>query len=817
MQSGKTDCIQHLKEISQMTLRQLRVPRSISVLTLIAFAATAAVAQSSTTSSASAPGRTGATPQSASATLDVVTVTSRRRTENIQDVPLSVTAVTAAQIEQEGASSLQDLGFSIGNYTSDAAYGNPARSTPIIRGVANSSGGGNGGTSAVYIDDVYVGDTSGNAMSLMDVERVEVLRGPQGTLFGKNSISGAVNVTTMRPSKVIEGSVGVTIGNYGLVQPSAFIAGPLVDGVLYGKVALLGTSRDGFETVLGTSEKVNDQKNTAFRGGFLVTPSKNTDIGINFDSSKDTSSFGYADAFRDRNPAGQPYGSPIPVGAIPGVPVPLYQGAYNAGIAKKDGDVFDGTIPGNTPGKPNTSSLQVQGVSLKVNHRIGDVEFVSITAGRKYSSASKADGDNGPLDIFYSDTNTEYKQTSQEFRFIGQGKEIDWVAGFFYFKGERDVQKVTNVGKDFLNDARLLSPALGGFQVTTGALAGILCGGAALGSNSVCTASQYEPDFKRNTSTAFYGSATYKATSALSVTAGIRFNNEKVEQDYIPAYVVAPFFGLNGAPASQHNEKTESDVSPSISVGYKLSAATNVYANYSKGYRSGFINSSDGKDVKPETMQSYEGGLKTTWLDGAASTNFAVYRMEYADMQRTRALNFGQQFVTDNAAKATIQGLELDTTIRATRGLDFTLSAGYNDAKYDDYKGARISNDNGSSSIVDLSGATMLFAPKYTIALGTRYETAIGGFTTQFGGQVQHRTDFQVGDGPATIFQVAAQTNVNLFVTLAPADSSWKGTVRVKNLSNKRYYLGPNQSADGTDYAVLSAPRTITFELRKDF
>jgi outer membrane receptor protein involved in Fe transport len=263
--------------------------------------------------------------------------------------------------------------------------------------------------------------------------------------------------------------------------------------------------------------------------------------------------------------------------------------------------------------------------------------------------------------------------------------------------------------------------------------------------------------------------------------------------------------------------KTESDVSPSLSLAYKLSREVNLYANYGKGFRSGFINASDGKQVKPEVMQSYEAGAKVMWLDGKATTNVAVYRMDYTDLQRTRALNFGQQFVTDNAAKARIQGLEIDASLRAMAGLDLTLSAGHNDAKYLSYTGARVTLDNGSSSIVDLSGARMLFAPKSTVALGARYSFDLGGFGAELGGQVQNRSPFQVGDGPATIFKVGSQTNVNLFASLAPMQGNWKATVRVKNLENKRYVLGPNQSADGTDYAVLSDPRTVTLELRWDF
>jgi len=808
-----------------MSIDRVSVPLKVSALSSLALAAAAGMAQTASPAAegpvllaqaAPAAAAQPAAPAASDATKPhVVTVTSRRRVESIQEVPQSVTAIGAAQIRQEGAVDLKDLGFSIGNYTSDSAYGNPARSTPIIRGVANSSGGGNGGTSAVYIDDVYIGDTSGNALSLMDVERVEVLRGPQGTLFGKNSIAGAVNVTTLRPSKQLEGSVSLSVGNFGLVQPGVFVSGPLVPGMLYGKLAATGTKRDGYDRVANSGAKVNNVKNQAVRGGLLLTPTSNTDVALNFDMSQDTSSFGYADVLRDRNPTGPAYGATV---NVPGVPMPLYRGSYNPGFAARDGNPTDGVIPGNTPGKPNTSKLDVSGGSLRIEHRMGDLQFLSITGSRQYKAHSKADGDNGPLDVFYSDSTTNYKQASQEFRLVGKGSNLDWVAGLFYFVGERDVSRVTQVGQDFLNDARLLNPALGGFFFTTGAAARALCpGGGPLGTSAVCSAAQYEPDYRKNTSTAAYASVTYKFDPTLSLTGGLRANREKLDQNYIPAYVVAPFFGLNGTPRVNSVSKTENDVSPSLSLAYKLSRDVNLYANYGKGFRSGFINASDGKEVKPEVMQSYEAGAKATWLDGKATTNVAVYRMDYTDLQRTRALNFGQQFVTDNAAKARIQGLEFDASLRAMAGLDLTLSAGFNDAKYLSYAGARVTLDNGSSSVVDLSGARMLFAPKSTVALGARYSFDLGGFGAELGGQVQNRSAFQVGDGPAAIFKVGSQTNVNLFASLSPVHGNWKATVRVKNLADKRYVLGPNQSADGTDYAVLSDPRTVTLELRWDF
>jgi outer membrane receptor protein involved in Fe transport len=181
--------------------------------------------------------------------------------------------------------------------------------------------------------------------------------------------------------------------------------------------------------------------------------------------------------------------------------------------------------------------------------------------------------------------------------------------------------------------------------------------------------------------------------------------------------------------------------------------------------------------------------------------------MEYKDLQRSRALNFGQFIVTDNAARARIQGAEFDGALRFGRDFDLTLSTGYNDAKYQRYEGAQITLDDGSNAIADLSGARLLFAPNFTSALGARY---------QFG-LLQYRSPFQTGDGPASIFRVGSQTNVNLFTTLVLDDSGIKINARVKNLSNKRYYLGPNQSADGTDYTVLSEPRTVTVDVRWDF
>jgi iron complex outermembrane recepter protein len=796
-----------------MSTRNHFVPRAISAATLLSVAIANCMAQTTPTEPAPASPANKSDAENAQR-VEMVTVTARRREERIQDVPASVSAISAGQIEREGAVTFKDLGFSLGNYTSNAAYGNAARNEPIIRGIADNSAGGAGGTTAVYVDDVYIGDAAGFATSLLDVERFELLRGPQGTLFGKNAIAGAVNITTFRPGKTLEGSAALTVGNYGLVQPNFFVSGPLKANVLYGKLAATATSRRGFDRVDGTGERVNDQKNHAVRGGLLLTPTPDIDVALNFDLSRDDVKGSYADAWRDR--AGQPYASANAPDSPPfGLPFPYFIQSYQGTAAAADGNVFDGKIPGNTPGQPNRALLDVKGVSLKAERRWSNLTLLSVTAARQYDQNGTLDGDNGVRDIFYDTSKTRYKQVSQEFRLVGESGPLRYVAGAFFFQGRKSSSTITRLGSDFLVDVSAVGVPIP--PSTAYARLRDLVPDYGLVSDPLLN---YQLDEKKSTSTALYGSVTYKVSDRLSATGGVRLNREKLEQVFTPSYPIFPALGLVDVPAPTRFSKTENDVSPTLSAVYKLSEEINVYGSFSRGFRSGFVNTSDSKVVKPEAMNNFELGLKSTLFDGRVSANLTAFRMNYADIQRSRIIATSPTIVvaTDNASKSRIQGLELDLKMRATSALNLLLSVGLLDAKYIDYQGARVTLDDASTAVVNLGGTRMEFAPKATFALGANYDFVIqGDWRVQLGGQLQYRSAYQTGAGPATIFQVRNQTQGNAYLTFGKTNSDWTATLRVRNLGNKRYVVGPNQSPDGSDYAVLSEPRTITLEIKKTF
>ncbi|MDB5429051.1 MAG: hypothetical protein JWP35_167 [Caulobacter sp.] len=578
-------------------------------LLLSAAASTAVLALSANAFAEGAGSDSGASAQPTT-TIGEVLVTARKRTENLQDVPASIQAIGADQLEKLNAKSLADLNGVTPNAHIDE-LGNLT-----IRGITSSARNiGFEAGAAVYMDGVYLGRPLGNNQDLIDIDRVEVLRGPQGTLYGKNTTAGAISISTVRPGQTWRGAGEIQYGERNDWRLSAYVAGPLIADVLGIKLSVYGRKSDGYQKDLVSGGAYGNYDETGVRGELRLTQGS-WDVSLRGDYRRDE---GMASA--EEPVAGFALGfSPGPDTVAPNV-------AYT--LPRKGG-----------------------GVSLTADDSLdGGYTFTSITAWRTLAVRQHFDDDFSPLDIVFHIFADDYSQVSQEFRLASPAdRRFTWIAGAYYFhqdlKSDRPVTLST------------------GFPVQ-----GVM-------SDQVKT---------KTDAYAVFANGDYHFTDAITLNVGLRYTSERktlnFDQQGVPA-IGYPFLTID-------DHFTDSDVSPTAALSYKVSPQVTGYVKYSRGFKSGGwnpdITTTPHIKFDAESVTNYEAGLRTRLLDNRLGINATVYYMDYDDLQVSQFLGTFSGYVITNAGKARVQGVELDVQAQPTAWLSLGAGGAYNDAKYVDF------------------------------------------------------------------------------------------------------------------------------------
>lgn len=627
---------------------------------------------------------------------DVIIVTARRRQETAQEVPVAISVIRGDSIEATGnfnVVKLQQLAPALQVYTS-----NPRNTSVNIRGLGVPFGLTSDGFEqgvGIYVDDVYNSRVAAATFDFLDVAQVEVLRGPQGTLYGKNTTAGAINITTNQPTFDFEGRAEVSVGNLRYRQAKAAISGPLSDKIA-ARVAIAATSRRGtlFNT---TSDRwINEQDNLGLRGQLLFQPNDDLSITLSGDYSKQDPE-GFGTAF-------------VRVGRTQRALARQYDGlvaAYNAAnptrpYAVPSRNVYDRLT--DIDASLNAGN-KIGGASLRVKWDVGPGTFTSITAWRFWDWKPENDRDFTGLSIVSKSQNpSQQDQYSQEFRYNYEGDRVDFVVGLFGFKQRIDTQGTEQQGADASRWS------------LTGAQAGI----PSILEGLTATNTQY----LKSTSAAAYGQLSWKVTDALTIQPGMRLNYDKKTGFYqrivtngagqvLNCTPIPPATSLpaGSAPAAQCGVYQPQLTQPSVSdwnfsydfnVNYKLGRDILAYATYAKSFKTVGINQNglplnadntpnpDASTVKPESVNHYEIGLKTQFLDRRATFNLSAFRTEIKNFQAT--VN-GGQFGTvrgylANAEKVRSQGIEADFKIVANDRLTAYANGAYTDAKYKKFTNA---------------------------------------------------------------------------------------------------------------------------------
>ncbi len=696
-----------------------------------------------------------------SAGIGEVVVTSQRRAENLKDVPASVEVISGSALQAahiDNIAHLQDISPSlIVTQTT-----NPSVGAFTIRGVGTQiSNRGFEQSVGVYIDGVYRGRPGSALQDLVDISNVEVLRGPQSTLFGRNNDAGAINITTQAPSTQSYGVYAeATYGNYNTEQGRLSVNLPLIKDQLGLRVAIAGDGHDGYvDAPLQPDGRSNTEDRKSIRAQLLWTPTDHTRVRFIGDYSVfDDHCCALAPLFVSNTAA---------TGVLKGyTPPSLGAPGVNQGAAGTYFDVFDRKTYIN--GQSEEKTLD-SGFSTEVDQDVGDMKLVGIISTRHDHAkiAEDVDGTDAPKFNVESYPTTDVAEYSAELRLqSASGRRLEWIAGGYYFN-----QRIDETG---------LLP------ITNGHNRGIL----------------------RAISGALFGQATYSITDQLKLTGGLRVLDEEKTQNVL-AYT----------PQTQAGTGKHTDVAPmgTVAISYEPTKDTNLYLRYSRGYKSGAynLNLTGGVNpfVKPETADSYEAGAKLRLFENRVTTNLAIFTETIKD-QQVQAFN-GTIFITQNAAQLRSRGIEFDSTYKPIRPLTLNLSATYLDSSYTNFTtGPGVATS--PVTVQNLSGRAPPEAPLWTLVGSARYERPITD-EVRFTGilSVRYSTHYytDLADTPAFENGDTAFVDASAEFTLR---SGLGLQVWVRNLTKQNEILsgGPTPLAPFSLSAYVNDPRTFGVTLR---
>ena len=639
-----------------------------------------------------------------------VVVSSRRRIEKVQDVPIAVSVITGKQAEQAGAfnvNRIKELVPSVQLYSS-----NPRNTGINIRSLGSPFGLTNDGIDpgvGFYVDGVYYARPAATTLDFIDVEQIEVLRGPQGSLFGKNTTSGAFNITTRKPSFTSGADFELSYGNYAFLQAKASVTGALGKKIA-GRLSFSGTQRDGLVDNVATGRATNTLNNQGIRGQLLYTPSENTNIIFAADITTQRPD-GYAQV-------------------IAGV-APTKRAAYrqfDAIIADLNyqlpsQNAFDRKIDQDTPWR---SGQDMGGISLNIDTKIGGGTLTSTTAWRFWNWDPSNDRDFTGLQVLAKSQNpTRQTQITQEVRYAGQlASNLSGVAGVFFI----DQTSQTNGTEESGNAQWRFS------QSTT--------------SNQWKTPGLFEgygikTDARiRASSAAVFGQLDWAITERLHILPGLRYNFDKKDADYSrttygglqttdPALIALKKLVYTDQAFKSNTDNT--DFSGNITVSFKASDKINAYATYAKSYKpvgvnvAGLPSNSAGEPlldlavIKPEKVNHYEIGVKTSPFKNSIF-NLTFFNTDIKDFQtNVQAAELGvNRGYLANADKVRVRGAEMDASFVISSHLTINGAATYTDGKYVKFTNAPLPLEETGSSVAykDVSGTDLPGASKWAGSLG---------------------------------------------------------------------------------------------------
>ena len=732
---------------------------------------------------------------SATRTLETVVVSAQKKDENLQDVPISISAVTEQSIRQFGVAGddVRLLSARVANLNVESTFG---RTYPrfYIRGLGNSDFALNAQSSVeLYFDEVVLGNPILKGQPIFDVERVEVLRGPQGTLFGRNAVAGAVHIITKKPSETPEGRASFSYGNFGTINAEAAIGGPLIDDVLSGRISVLYQSREDYVENLVTGNDVGAYTDVAFRGQLLFTPNEKLEALL----QANTRSFGGVAA--------------------------LFHSTADDPVFGRQGFDRENILLGND----NVPDQDIDTVGVTLNTTYGFDSGMTLTSISSYTSGKSftvGDIDATAAEALVNvDQIDNISQWTQEFRLASaQDQQLRWQGGLYYFRENLDYANST------ANNAFQIGDPPGPFDL--GRPGDPVFGAVHFVNHDL-------------TSWAVFGQAEYDLNEDWTILGGVRFNNDETDArrttgqftpnpdnlQAIPNFNT-PFYAdgdrglisLFGAPLTQETNLNSEEVTWDLSVTYNPSDQVTWYGRIAQGYQGGVIEAggpfSSFAGADPQTALSYEVGLKAEPIRNKMRTNVALFYYDFSDQQLQGFIDTGNGGFTAsllNANGGTGTGIEAELEYYVTDNLFVSGNIGLTDTEIEGP--TFFSALDGT--IVDLDGRRFPFAPEITSAFLVEFNQPVA---FGDGAELYANTDWTYRGDIDARFTAIEDPQFAL-------DSYWEGAARI-GLRNDRFdasvwarnitdEVGSTSvlSVIGFESEVFNSPRTYGIALSMNF
>lgn len=751
--------------------------------------------------------------------LGSVTVTAQQREESAQDVPISINVFDQAELRNLNAYDINDIGqFTPGLETNNLGVTQPRYT---IRGITtNDFGIGSDPAVGIYIDGIYIGRGGASQLNFNDVERVEVLKGPQGTLFGRNAAAGAIHVVSKKPQAVTEGNLRYQIGNYDRHRVEGLFNTALTDQ-LYARTSFVYNRRDGWIDN-NTGPDLDDEDQYSFRLGLLWDIASDTELLLRFD---------YDNVDQDAQ-----QGASLNPGISPADPYGPYESDLDT---RETRDVF--------------------GASATFSTSFNDLYFTSISAYREFDSSNlqDADGSADPRFFFATENVEDQYQFSQEFRLQSDAtNRLRWTLGANYFYENAEQRSDVRVTTDSLDTFFLFSGGVPAAQIPQVPLGTGLNGfflnafGPALQAISAASGlsveqiaaamvqanlgrdwlEQTENELKAE-SYAVYADVSYELTDRLDLTLGLRYTYDEKDFTIFSQYqneIIIPVPGVDNvpfgiiffdqfSPAEQQEDDWDS-LTPRVVLEYQWQDQVTTYASFSEGFKAGGFNTF-GVDppFDPEDVTNYEIGLKSVWLNGSLLFNASLFYYDYDGLQILRLSGPAGTVPTFNVrnADAEGEGAELELKWRALDGLILGLNYGYLDTEI-----TRYNFFPGDTEEDDLTGQPLSSVPKHSLNLNGRYGWYLGD-----GSELSLRADYSYtseridnsGLNPGR--GIGAYHLVNLRASWISADYHWEVAAFVTNLFDEEYqfFIGGQGEALGSPVSRRGDPRFYGMELSYQF
>ncbi|MCW8127676.1 TonB-dependent receptor [Microbulbifer halophilus] len=705
--------------------------------------------------------------------IEEVTVTAQKRQQSMQDVSVAVSAFSGDAIEKMGFEEGLDITQQVPNMNFFAIFGEASSPSVSLRGISlvNFSDSWESPV-AIYVDDVYRGNPAGSAIQLFDLERVEVLRGPQGTLYGRNTTGGLVHYVSRKPTDDFEASASASYGSYSERIVEGMVSGPISDGVR-GRVAVKSTVNDGWQTNTFNGEKLNDTDSFGYRTQLEFDLADSGSLLLNVHGSEaDQSTVGFAHmGYKE---------APDPDAATCSVPDIQSGKCYaSSGFEGMSGeDAVNGkydpehVASGATGGLGTT--IDTFGSSATLNWDFENFSLTSITAYEELDKFMQDDGDGTPVVYFDEQYSVDAEQYTQEIRLNGSTDNVTWVTGFYYYKDDRGLFTEAPTTADWGENEEDLW--------------------------------HRERVTLDSTSWALFGQTEYDLNPELTLVTGLRYTEE--DRDF--SQDVGPSFYTEAVDVPHHN-LSDSATTGRIGLDWRPDEITLAYASFSTGFKSGGYSGSYNRNleatlpVDAETISNFELGVKTTLAD-RFRVNAAAFRytVEGFQAQRFISVEGGSEIV--NAGDVTGTGAEVEITAPFTESFEIIGGAGWLDTEFDSQLNFGVAGDDYL-----LDGNELPSAPGLTWNLVARYYQSLeeaGELVFQMDYTWQDDHYLQVENDPYSHHDAYGLANASVSWH-SPSDSySIEGFVR--NLADEEYFTYQNTLGNDNHwgYGVWGQPRT---------